>query len=340
MKIKLQDNGAIILNNDFCCDGMAENSKVRFQTHFHEDHMGSFQTSTSYQDIVCTKQTLDLIVSIKNLPSLVYRDNVITTEYDEIKEYNDHKYKFVDSGHMLGSAQIMLEEPSGYRLGYSGDFSMPLDKIIEVDELFIDGTYGDPDAVRMYSQQEVEEQFIEKVSQTRLNKTVYLKAKTGTIIRGLGIISSHIPNLPLLVSNKVAKEIKICNQYGYNISNYYTRKDPEFYNILDTKKYVKAIGSGEIMHGGIGNNEVMITLKAVYGRFKGITEIANNSFIAAISDHADFNGTMDYIKATGAKKIITDTKKNWKTAAKLAQIIKTELNIDARPAEIVQREEL
>jgi Cft2 family RNA processing exonuclease len=57
---------------------------------------------------------------------------------------------------------------------------------------------------------------------------------------------------------------------------------------------------------------------------------SDRAYKVALSNHADFNGTLDYIKATGAKRVITDNTRNhgWQ----LAIAVKDILGIEAKPS--------
>jgi putative mRNA 3-end processing factor len=272
-------------------------------------------------------------MNIKNLPSLDDRKNIIAVDYDKVTDLLGYKITLVDSGHMLGAAQIEVEDSNGYRVGYSGDFSMPLDRIIKVDELFVDGTYGDINANRAETMSEVISQFCELIENNKLSKSFFIRSHRGTLTHAMTILNDSFPDIPLLVSKKYAKEIEVYNQYGYNIDNYFTNTHPDYYNIKESNKFIKLMLKPE-MHGGIPRNSIGIELLGIYGRNQAVTQTNANNYTVAFTNHADFSDTIDYIKETGAKKVYTDTKKDAIKAAEFASAIKLRLNIDACPAEI------
>ncbi len=57
----------------------------------------------------------------------------------------------------------------------------------------------------------------------------------------------------------------------------------------------------------------------------------SNACTLAMSDHADFNETIDYVKTTGAKKVITDAYRG-RNADTLALELSKRLNIEAEPS--------
>lgn len=333
MSIKINNNGAILLNEKVCCDGLYKEDTIRVQSHVHSDHIQGIQRSSQLQKIVLTKQSKALIMNIKNLPSLNRRKNIFSVDYDEVTDLLGYKITLVDSGHMLGAAQIEVEDSDGYRVGYSGDFSMPLERVINVDELFVDGTYGDINAITAEPMGEVITQFCELIENNKLSKSFIIRSHRGTLTHAMAILNDSFPDIPLLVSKKFSKEVEVYNQYGYNIDNYYTNTHPDYYDIKESNKFIKLMLKPE-MHGGIPSNSIAIELLGLYGQNRAVTKTHANNYTVAFTNHADFNGTIDYINETGAKKVYTDTTKDAIKAAEFATAIKSRLNIDASPAEI------
>ena len=62
-----------------------------------------------------------------------------------------------------------------------------------------------------------------------------------------------------------------------------------------------------------------------------LLQFSSHAFRVALSGHADFDGTMAFIKATGAKRVLTDNSKGGH-AVELAMEVRRELGIDAQPA--------
>ncbi len=57
------------------------------------------------------------------------------------------------------------------------------------------------------------------------------------------------------------------------------------------------------------------------------------SYRLSMSNHSDFNGTIEYIKATGARYVVTDNSGGrGGKAVDLANYIKYSLGIDSRPS--------
>lgn len=332
MKVRISQKGAILLGDQISCDGFVDNKGYRVQTHVHEDHLRSFNTSLGYQKgIFLTRPTRDLIATVKNNPALHSRNNVHVIEVGVSKQIDGFEIEFLDSSHMLGAVQVAVDYDGGPRLGYSGDFSWPLDKIIQVEVLVLDSTYGAPESIRGFSQSTIEERLLELVSEYLTKNPVIVSSHRGTIQRAMHCINSNI-NVPLIVSKRLLKEIRIFNQYGYGLTNYYTPLSEEGQEVLESQRYVRFYGTGDILPCDI-SGLTAISLGAVFGRLPDpVLDLGNNAFKLAYSTHADFAETVEYVRATNAKKVFTDpTRASFESASSLASEIKRRLNIEAEP---------
>lgn len=155
-RAKLRSDGGILLGERISCDGFAYGRPFRVQTHIHADHMVAFDTSKANQTILMSPETRALLCAIYNA-DLPYRPQVCAVSPDTTFVAEDEHIDLLPSNHMLGSVQVQVTLADGYRVGYSSDFFWPLEKVVEVDELVVDSTYGDPTRTRLYDQQVVEE---------------------------------------------------------------------------------------------------------------------------------------------------------------------------------------
>jgi hypothetical protein len=62
-----------------------------------------------------------------------------------------------------------------------------------------------------------------------------------------------------------------------------------------------------------------------------VMEYSERSFSVALSNHADFDGTLEYIRATGARYVVTDNTRGGH-GVELAQEVTRRLGIPARPS--------
>ena len=322
-------SGAVSLGPDVVCDGFLRTAKIRVQTHVHLDHMDSFETSKGCQQIIASKPTLRLLIAEFNA-DLPFRANVKSIEYGEPYTVPDSRISLVPSGHMLGAAQVINELNSGLRLGYSGDFQWPLDEVIQVDALVVDSTAGSPTSVREFSQGTCEEQFVGLLRRLLNRGPVHVKAHRGTLHRALQIITDEV-DCQIIASRKLSKEADVYRDFGYTIGPLVIHPSPESTDLLRDSRYVRVFGTGDHVPTDLGRGS-RIVLSAYFTRPDiPVVEYSDRAFAVAMSNHADFEGTLEYVKHTNAKFVVTDNARNGK-GYELAAAIKQRLGIEAQPS--------
>ena len=329
-RVDVFNNGAVRLGANLVCDGYAEGFDFRVQTHIHDDHMGDFNKSKGLQDIFMSRETKALLISELNA-DIEYRDNIITLDWESEKVLEDEtKLTFVRSGHMLGSAQVLVERPDGLRCGYSGDFAWPINSVIQVDELVIDSTYGNPASVRRYTQGEAESRLLAIVNQRLRHGSVHIHAHRGTIERALHVLSTNV-GVPILASKRLIGEISVYQASGFAAGSVTGIDSEEGRSALNNRSYIRLYSKGDGF-----NNELIEGTSISCSAFmtkpdNPVIEYSERAYGVALTNHADFEGTIEYIKATGAKKIITDNTRSH--GVDLAVAINSLLNgVNAEPS--------
>lgn len=321
-------SGTVVLGDRISCDGFHRDYEVRVQTHVHSDHMDNFDTSKGSQNIFMSEATRKLLVCEFNA-DLPYRENVHALDLGVPRLVGDHQVTLLYSGHMLGSVQVAVQLANGMRLGYSGDFRWPLEEVIEVDALVIDSTYGSPERKREYTQELAEERFLNLVHGRLMRGPVYIKAHRGNIQRALQILTGQV-NCPLLGSARLCSEADVYREHGYAIGGICLFKSDEGRSHLKSGRFIRFYGTGDEFPIQISKGST-ITLSAYMSRPDDpVMEYSDCSFSVALSNHADFLGTLDYIKATKAKYVVTDNTRGH--AAELALEVTRRLGIPARPS--------
>ncbi|MYA66632.1 MAG: hypothetical protein F4234_11820 [Gammaproteobacteria bacterium] len=305
LRVDVFDNGAVRLGTNLVCDGYAEGFDFRVQTHIHDDHMGDFNRSKGLQDIFMSRETKALLIAELNA-DIEYRDNIISLGWGEEKELEDGtKLTFVRSGHMLGSTQVVVEYPDGLRCGYSGDFSWPINDVIQVDELVVDSTYGSSASIRKYSQGEAESCLLEIVSQRLRHGSVHIHAHRGTIERVLHILSANI-GVPILGSKRLISEISVYQANGFALGSVTSTDSEKGRVALNGKSYVRLYAKGDGFRNELIEGTSISCSAFMTKPDNPVVEYSEKAFGVALTNHADFEGTIEYIRATGAKKIVTD----------------------------------
>lgn len=335
--IDLSCNGAIKLGIHVTCDGFVDSYGYRVQTHIHDDHMNQFDTSKHFQTIIMSEATRSLL-EIRHA-EMPYSTNIITQPLNIVQKYDDLTIELKSSTHMLGAVQVAVTNQLGETFGYSGDFSWPLDDIIHVKNLVLDSTYGSPKSVRRYTQEDAHEAFKEILLKKIKHGPVVIKGHRGTLYRALELLDGLV-KCPIVASRKKIDEAKVCEKFGYSICSLMDLDLPKTRKLRKDGPYIELRYIGEQSFYEPGNSTV-ITLSAgwVHGTYPYL-EISDSAYKIAISDHADFNETLEFVKETGAKFVLTDSVRGDKAhAAELANAITKKLGISAKPAKPVYSKE-
>lgn len=335
-QINVTSSGAVLLGRNICCDGFKYGYPARVQTHIHVDHLDRFETSKGLQNIYLSEETRSLLISEFN-SDLRYRQNLVAAPKGKPIVVGDERITLIDSGHMLGAVQVQVEDESGIRYGYSGDFQWPLEQTIKVDALVIDSTYGVPESVREYCQEDAENAFLSIVLSRLQYGPIYIKAHRGTTERAVQVLCSNLP-VPLLGSERFCRQLAIYAQYGYFADPVIDAGSESGREIMRTDKYVRILTTGDKMPVSYPQGTT-ITLSAYMTKSQDpVLKFNEQAYRVSMSNHADFNGTLDYIKETGAKYVLTDNTRGG-NAVELASQIKARLDIEAYPS-CVSRNEL
>lgn len=322
-------SGAVRLGPDVTCDGFLADAKARVQTHVHSDHMDGFDSSKGCQEVLVSKGTKQLLVLDYNA-DLPYRSNLKTLEWGAFHDIGGSRVCLLPCGHMLGAVQVLVELSTGERLGYSGDFQWPIEDVVQVDSLVVDATYGSPTSVRRFTQGECELRFLELVGQQLARGPVYIYSHRGTTQRALQLLSEEV-DCHLVGSRRLCQEAEVYREFGYPIGIVLAEDSKEGVEALRERRCVRFFGSQD--RRAVDTESVSVV--KLTARFctpdDPVVEYSKRAFGVALSNHADFEGTLQYIKCSGAKYVVTDNTRGGK-GYELALQISSRLGIEARPS--------
>lgn len=330
MRIDVSGSGAVTLGDVVTCDGFVHQYPIRVQTHVHVDHMGDFDRSKGHQKhIIMTAPTRNLLIAEYNA-DIPYRDNVMAVPLGDPIHLADCQIRLLDNGHMLGSVQVEVMFPDGGRCGYSGDFAWPLSEVIEVEELVLDSTYGSPESIRKFTQEEANNRFIELVVERIKVGPVLILSHRGTLQRAASCLDDAV-KFPIIASARLSDELRVYQQHGYSLTKILNAETEEAKLACSEGRYIRLYGTRERLPTDKGK-ATSIVLSAYMSRFGDpVLEYSEKAFCVALSDHADYIETLEYVRATGAKKVITDNSRGGH-GVDLALALKRELGIDAQPS--------
>jgi len=331
--VDVSGDGAVILGPDVVCDGFYFGPEVRLQSHIHSDHMNEFDRSKGFQKIWLSPESYDLLILEKNA-DIPLRCNIKPIDYNKSKKVGSSELSILSSGHMLGAVQTEVILEDGKRVGYSSDFSWPLEKVIKVDKLILDSTYGNQNRICHYSLEDARMSLVELVSRKVIKNPILLIACRGTLQNIMYILNDEI-NFPFVCEQNIYEEIKIYNKFGYNLKNVFSMESKDSQNIIDSGSYIYIRDTRNINPSITDDNMVKIKISAFRNIIEDkepIQKLSNKAYTISLSGHADFNGILEYVSATGAKEIITDNTRGGH-AVDLALAIKDRLGIYARPSD-------
>lgn len=322
--------GAIRLGAGIVADGFDSQAEVRIQTHVHGDHMNGFESSKGNGTILCTHPTRDLLIATRS-KFLRFNGNLTALALGECwTSPSGAVVTLFDARHIVGSAQALVAVPNGLRTLYSGDFAWPNEPPEEVDELVLDATYGSPSSVRRYSQADAEQRFLEEALTRVKSGPVTVKAHPGTLQRAIALLSAATV-VPLLGTPRQHAESQVWAKHGHDQGPLMSTTSAQGEAAFAEGRYVLFYGTGDKLPD-LQPAEHRITLSA-FGAPEDdpILMLSERHVRIALSDHADFAETIEYVRAVRPHRVITDGSRSPHAAA-LAEAIKARLAILAEPA--------
>jgi putative mRNA 3-end processing factor len=324
---KVLPGGTIHLGEHVSCDGFGWKQPTRIITHAHDDHLREFEPSLGVQDpILMLPATRDLIYAIKG-PHLLRRRNLVILEPKRTLEVPHAKVTFLPANHILGSAQVMVETEDGERLGYTGDFYWPIEPLTGLDELVVDATYGNPDYVRDYKEEQVVEELHELIDKLIANgHRVCVKAVAGRLQYVMQQLQPRT-RLPFISSKKQCQIARVYRDYGCLADPVLDIHGEEAQRIIaERQPYVGFHHLAEQIPETDFDASILVSAYMV-PRERPIVQFGK-TYRVALTDHADFNATIAYVEKAAPKLVITDNSRGG-DAKTLAEEIRERLKIDA-----------
>jgi putative mRNA 3-end processing factor len=322
-KAMITRRGAVLLGKNFAVDAH-EDRAVRVVTHAHADHILDLEESLRGCDrVVMTPATSELIESIYSTE--LDSSKLELLDYGKSMRFGDERLTLFQAGHILGSAQVLVETGEGYRILYTGDFKLPEAPIINSDLLVIEATYGNPSCTRPFKDR-VEDELVSLVKDSLRDGPVHIFGYHGKLQEVAGVLRRGGVMEPILMSRKVYAVAKICEKYGMELGDF----------LLDE--------CDEGRRASKGNYVGLYHMRVARG-FEGggtkiylsgwefeapVKRIGRDEYEVALSDHSDFEQLIEYIESSDPRYVITDDFRVGDAKA-LAREIKKRLGKQARP---------
>lgn len=284
--VQIDDKGLYCKYGDFYLDPKLPAKKAVI-THAHADHAIS-----GNNEVYCTRATAT-IMQLRYDRTAARVFNIVP--FNEQFTVGDVKITFIPAGHMLGSAQVLMEYEDTRYL-YTGDYKLQPDATCEpiawvtTDVLITESTFADPAVIHP---DPIEE--IKKINAIKSN--ILLGAYgLGKSQRLINLITEHAPQKKILVHHKIMPINAIYEKMGFPPGKYqmYGRKlmkvQDEFVYIVPPftfDSYIRATGVKRLFASGWKNLQV------------------NNQDTLFISDHVDWNDILETIAQTQPKQVWT-----------------------------------
>ena len=162
-----------------------------------------------------TKATRDLAETLDD--SLKLRDgSVETMEYGKAIKYGEEKITLVKADHILGAAQVLVEDAGGIRVAYTGDFRIDDTPVVECDVLVVEATYGSPSCRRKFDV-DVRELLVSMVEKRFRGGAVYVFGYHGKLQEIMKLLREADVEVPFVMPERVYEVTKVCEQHGMQL---------------------------------------------------------------------------------------------------------------------------
>ncbi|MDR3697795.1 MBL fold metallo-hydrolase [Mucilaginibacter sp.] len=284
--IYFDTNGLYCKYGDFYIDPIlpVQNAVI---SHAHADHAKS-----NNHTVYCTAATY-AFMQLRYGKNAAVQSQIIA--YHQPFTIGKVKITLVPAGHMLGSAQVLMEY-EGVRYLYTGDYKLQPDNTceplewIKTDVLITESTFANPEITHPDPVSE-----IKKLNDIKIN--ILLGAYgLGKSQRLISMINQYAPQKKILIHYKIAPINAIYEKIGFppGKCEHYSRKlmknQEEFVYIVPPftfDAYIRATGVKRLFASGWKNLQV------------------NEQDTLFISDHVDWNDILLTIKHTDPQQIWT-----------------------------------
>ena len=287
-------DGCLAFGKNLAVDpGRANGFENILITHAHSDHVCLNDKSNFY----FSKQTHSLIESryekVSKPNAKEFRQK-FKMPFGEVSLHN--------SGHILGSSQVLVEGDK--TIAITSDFKLQDSlvqkgaEILPCDSLVIESTFGLP-CYKFPERKEVYEEIAKWVSEKSKKNFVVLAGYSLGKAQELTAITSRLAGITPLVHESIFKNNKVYEEFGVDLGSY-IKLD---HNLKDSNVL--------IMPPSLAKHELLNVLehtlrRKVFSAFAtGWQHRGNYSKTFPLSDHADFEQLLRYVKEANPKQVFT-----------------------------------
>ncbi len=303
-KASVSERGAVLLGDSVACDAFDADRPLRVVTHAHSDHLaGLRQSLRSGKRVLMTAATRDL-VEVMNGSLPLNGGAVETVDYGEAVEYGDERVTLVKADHILGAAQVVVEDAEGGRVAYTGDFRVDgTAPLLDCDVLVVEATYGSPSFKRNFKV-DVRELLVSLVEKRLREGAVYVFGYHGKLQEVMQILHCADVSVPFVMPERVFRVSKICEQHGMQLGCLALSTEKEGKELLDGNLPCVAFYHMNA-RGSVGLDGPRICVSG-WEFHSPCRQIGEREHLVALSDHSDFGGLIEYVRRCKPRRVVTD----------------------------------
>jgi putative mRNA 3-end processing factor len=303
-KAGVSERGAVLLGDSVACDAFDADRPLRVVTHAHADHLVGLRRSLkSCEKVLMTKATRDLI-GVVNGALPLDEGSVELLDYGETVKYDGERVTLVKADHILGAAQVVVEDAEGSRVAYTGDFRVDgTQPLVDCDALVVEATYGSPSFKRDFKV-DVRELLVSMVEKRLRDGAVYVFGYHGKLQEVMQILHRADVSVPFVMPERVFRVSKVCEAHGMQLGCLALSTEKEGRDLLGENLPCVAFyhmnSRGSI---GLGSSRICVS----GWEFRSpCRQIGEREHLVALSDHSDFSGLIEYVRRCKPKRVVTD----------------------------------
>lgn len=295
--------GAVLLGNSVACDAHDDKQPLRVVTHAHADHLVGLRSSLrKCKKVLMTKATKDLIEVLEG-PNALKGGHVKTLDYGKPFRYGNEQITFAYADHIMGAAQVLVEDESGGRVAYTGDFRLDGTPVLECDTLVLEATYGNP-SCRRHFDVDVRELLVSMVEKRLRHGAVYVFGYHGKLQEVMQILHCADVSVPFVMPERVYSLSKVCESHGMRLGSLTLSTQPEAKEMLNENLPCVAFYHMN-SRGNVGLDAHRICVSG--WEFQSpCRQVGKKEHVVALSDHADFDGLIEYVRRCKPEEVVTD----------------------------------
>jgi putative mRNA 3-end processing factor len=304
-KAGVSERGAVLLGDSVACDAFDADRPLHVVTHAHADHLVGLRRSLkSGKKVLMTAATRDLIGVVNG--SLPLDDGAVELlDYGETVECGGERVTLVKADHILGAAQVVVEDAAGSKVAYTGDFRVDgTEPLMDCDALVVEATYGSPSFRRSFKE-DVRELLVSMVEKRLRHGAVYVFGYHGKLQEVMQILHGADVCVPFVMPERVFRVSKVCEAHGMQLGCLALSTVKEGRELLDGNLPCVAFyhmnSRGSV--GLVGSSRICVSGWEFHSPCR---QIGEREHLVALSDHSDFTGLIEYVRRCMPKRVVTD----------------------------------